>query len=81
MLPGTGDVRPPRSPHIAVPEEGVPATQVDAAAQNDAIRAKASLPPAGVFEALTNALAGARSALSSFLDLVSLETRRLVSSH
>ena len=45
-------------------------------AQNDASRADAGVPPAGVLDALSSALAWARTALSSFLELVSLEARR-----
>jgi hypothetical protein len=59
-----------------MPGEGGTAQEADAVAQGDASRAETSLPPAGVFEALSSALAGARTALSSFLDLVALEARR-----
>ncbi len=75
MPPGTGNGRPPGSP-AATSGEGGAAPQADAVAQNDASRAEASLPPAGVLDALSSALAGARTALSSFLDLVALEARR-----
>jgi len=75
MPPGTGN-GPLRSPHSALSGEGGPAPQANAAAQNDAGGAETNPPPAGVFEALSNALSGARTTLSSFLELVALEARR-----
>ena len=76
MPPEMGSVGPPGSPHSTVSGEGSAAPQAEGVAQNDASRAEANLPPAGVFEALSSALAWARTALSSFLDLVSLEAQR-----
>jgi hypothetical protein len=60
---GTGNAWSPRRPYSAVP------------AQSDG-GGKTRLPAAGVLEELSSALASARSALSNFLDLVSLEARR-----
>jgi hypothetical protein len=45
-------------------------------AQTDGGGAETRLPTAGVLDELSSALAAARSALSNFLDLVSLEARR-----
>jgi hypothetical protein len=74
MLPGTGNGLAPGSPAATSGEGGLP-PQADAV-QNNANHAEASLPPAGVFDALSSALAGARTALSNFLELVALEARR-----
>ncbi len=76
MPPGTGNMQPSRSPHSAALGEGSQAPQENAVAQNGGSHPEANLPPAGVIEALSSVLVGARTALSSFLDLVSLEAQR-----
>jgi len=52
------------------------AQEGDAVARNGAGSAETIRPPAGILAALSSALAEARTALSSFLDLVTLEARR-----
>ena len=76
MPPATGNVQSTRSPHPPESGEVGPLPQTDAVTSDGTIRAEASLPPAGVFDALSDALASVRSALSNFLDLLSLEARR-----
>ena len=66
----------PPSSLSAVPAEGGTAPMADAPAQRGGVRAERPLPTAGVLDELSGAFASARAALSSFLDLMSLEARR-----
>lgn len=80
MLFGTDSAWHLCRPCSAVPAGGgaVPAAEASmtSAAQGDGARDEARPPAAGVLAELSSALASARAALSSFLDLVSLEARR-----
>jgi hypothetical protein len=66
----------PDTAHGAWSPQGGGTPPADAAAQNDAALDGPRLPPAGVLDELSGALASARAALSNFLDLISLEARR-----
>lgn len=74
MPPETRNARSPGTP--AAVSDGSATVPLSDAAQNNASRTDANLPPASVFDTLSSALAGARTALSNFLDLVALEARR-----
>jgi len=76
MAPGTGEASPTRRPYGAVPAGGGAAPAADDPAQSPGVRAERPLPTAGVLDELSGAFASARAALSSFLDLMSLEARR-----
>ena len=73
---GTGEAPPTRRPYGAVPAGGGAAPAADDPAQSPGVRAERPLPTAGVLDELSGAFASARTALSSFLDLMSLEARR-----
>ena len=73
---GTGEAPPTRRPYGAVPAGGGAAPAADDPAQSPGVRAERPLPTAGVLDELSGAFASARAALSSFLDLMSLEARR-----
>ena len=76
MVLGTGEASPARRPNGAVPAGGGAAPAADAPAHSPGVRAERPLPTAGVLDELSGAFASARAALSSFLDLMSLEARR-----
>lgn len=77
---GTGHAWPVHRPYSAVPAEGggAPSAESDvvSTAQKDTVRGETRLPTKGVLDELSGALGSARSAFSSFLELISLEARR-----
>lgn len=66
----------PQRPWDVMPGDSHWAPAEEAPAPTDEVREQSPPPPAGVLEELSNALMSARAALLSFLELMSLETRR-----